>query len=65
MPENGAPVKSFGEDGVVNLHSDAVMQGFPKGALGITSRRRSTKLIITGSRTQETPAQAPQDRCAL
>jgi glucose dehydrogenase len=25
----GAPVKSFGKDGVVDLHSDAVMQGFP------------------------------------
>jgi quinoprotein glucose dehydrogenase len=56
--ENGAPVKSFGEDGVVNLHSDAVMQGFPKAALGITSAPAIYKnLIITGSRTQETPAQ--------
>src|SRR5882672_9188385 len=25
----GAPVQSFGKDGVVDLHSDAVMQGFP------------------------------------
>src|SRR5581483_4885649 len=27
---NGAPIKGFGEDGVVDLHSPAVMQGFPK-----------------------------------
>ena len=37
--KTGAPVKAFGKDGVVNLHSDAVMQGFPQAALGITPRR--------------------------
>jgi quinoprotein glucose dehydrogenase len=54
--KSGAPVKSFGKDGVVNLHSDAVMQGFPQAALGITSAPVIYKdLIITGSRNQETP----------
>jgi len=56
--ENGAPVKSFGKDGVLDLHSDAVMQGFPKAALGVTSAPVIYKnLIITGSRNQETPQQ--------
>jgi quinoprotein glucose dehydrogenase len=55
---NGAPVKNFGKDGVLDLHSDAVMQGFPKAALGITSAPVIYKnLIITGSRNQETPQQ--------
>ena len=54
--ENGEPVKSFGKDGVVDLHSPAVMQGFPQAALGVTSAPVIFKnLIITGSRTQETP----------
>jgi quinoprotein glucose dehydrogenase len=56
--ESGAPVKGFGKDGVLDLHSDAVMQGFPKAALGITSAPVIYKnLIITGSRNQEMPAQ--------
>ena len=54
--ENGAPVKGFGRDGVVNLHSDAVMQGFPNAQLGVTSAPVIYRnLIITGSRVQETP----------
>ena len=36
MPRTGAPVKGFGKDGMVDLHSDAVMQGFPKASLGVT-----------------------------
>jgi quinoprotein glucose dehydrogenase len=56
--DNGAPVKSFGKGGVLDLHSDRVMQGFPKAALGITSAPVIYKdLIITGSRVQETPQQ--------
>jgi quinoprotein glucose dehydrogenase len=56
--ESGAPVKTFGKEGVLNLHSDAVMQGFPNAALGVTSAPAIYKdLIITGSRTQETPQQ--------
>ena len=54
--KSGAPVEGFGKDGVVNLHSDAVMQGFPQAALGVTSAPVIYKdLIITGSRNQETP----------
>jgi quinoprotein glucose dehydrogenase len=54
----GAPAKSFGKDGVVSLHSDTVMQGFPSAALGVTSAPVIYKnLIITGSRNQETPQQ--------
>jgi quinoprotein glucose dehydrogenase len=54
--KSGAPVAGFGKDGVVNLHSDAVMQGFPQAALGVTSAPVIYKdLIITGSRNQETP----------
>jgi len=61
--DNGAPVKAFGKDGVVNLHSDAVMQGFPDAALGVTSAPAIYKdLIITGSRTQETPQQGASGR---
>jgi quinoprotein glucose dehydrogenase len=59
----GAPVKGFGKDGVVNLHSEAVMQGFPDAALGVTSAPTIYKdLIITGSRTQETPQQGASGR---
>jgi quinoprotein glucose dehydrogenase len=56
--DTGAPVKSFGTDGVLDLHSATVMQGFPKAALGVTSAPAIYKnLIITGSRNQETPQQ--------
>jgi len=56
--DTGEPAKSFGKYGVVDLHSDAVMQGFPKAALGVTSAPVIYKsLIITGSRNQETPQQ--------
>ena len=54
--DTGEPVKSFGKEGVLDLHSQAVMQGLPQAALGITSAPVIYKnLIITGSRTQETP----------
>jgi quinoprotein glucose dehydrogenase len=54
--KNGAPVESFGKDGIVDLHSDAVMQGDPKAALGVTSAPVIYRnLVITGSRVQETP----------
>ena len=60
---SGAPVKTFGKNGVVDLHSDAVMQGFPDAALGVTSAPTIYKnLIITGSRTQETPQQGASGR---
>ncbi len=56
--KTGAPVESFGKDGVLSLHSDAVMQGFASAALGVTSAPVIYKnRIITGSRNQETPQQ--------
>ncbi len=52
----GAAVAGFGKGGALDLHSDAVMQGYPKAALGITSAPVIYRnLIITGSRNQETP----------
>lgn len=54
--DSGAPVQSFGKDGVLDLHSERVMQDFPNAALGITSAPVIYKdLIISGSRVQETP----------
>jgi len=54
--KTGAAVEGFGKGGVLSLHSDAVMQGFPSAALGVTSAPVIYKnLIITGSRNQETP----------
>ena len=54
----GAPVRSFAKAGVLDLHSPAVMQGFPDAALGVTSAPVIYKdLVITGSRVQETPQQ--------
>jgi quinoprotein glucose dehydrogenase len=59
----GGPVASFGKNGVVDLHSEAVMQGYPKAALGVTSAPVIYKnLIITGSRTQETPQKGASGR---
>lgn len=59
----GAPVENFGDHGVVDLHSADVMQGFPQAALGVTSAPVIYRnLIITGSRTQETPQQGASGR---
>jgi quinoprotein glucose dehydrogenase len=56
--QNGAPVKGFGSDGVVDLRSARVMQDFPTAFYGITSAPVIYQnLVITGSRTQETPQQ--------
>ncbi|HEX2759238.1 MAG TPA: PQQ-binding-like beta-propeller repeat protein [Rhizomicrobium sp.] len=59
----GAPVKGFGQDGVVNLRSEAVLQGFPNAFLGVTAAPTIYKnLIILGSRTQEAPQQGASGR---
>jgi len=56
--KDGAPVKTFGKEGVLDLHSEAIMQGFPNAFFGITSAPVIYRnLIITGSRTQEMPQQ--------
>jgi quinoprotein glucose dehydrogenase len=54
----GAPVRNFGKDGAITLKTPAVMQGFPRAYLGVTSAPVIYRnLIITGSRNQEFPAQ--------
>jgi quinoprotein glucose dehydrogenase len=61
--DNGAPVKNFGQKGVVSLRSEAVLQGFPNAFLGVTAAPTIYKnLIITGSRTQEAPQQGASGR---
>ncbi len=54
----GAPVQSFGKNGVVVLKTSTVMQGFPHAYLGVTSAPVIYQnLVIAGSRNQEYPAQ--------
>ena len=61
--DNGDPVKGFGENGVVNLKTPEVMQGFPNAFLGVTAAPTIYKnLIITGSRTQEAPQKGASGR---
>ena len=61
--DNGEPVKGFGQDGVVNLKTPEVMQGFPNAFLGVTAAPTIYKnLIITGSRTQEAPQKGASGR---
>lgn len=56
--ETGAPVRSFGTNGVLSLRTPGVMQGFSDAQLGVTSAPMIYRnLIITGSRVQEIPAQ--------
>ena len=53
----GAPARGFGRNGVVDLKSPAVMQGYPNAYFGVTSAPVIFRnLVITGSRTQEIPA---------
>lgn len=59
----GAPVKAFGQDGVVSLRSETVLQGYPNAFLGVTAAPTIYKnLIIMGSRTQEAPQQGASGR---
>ncbi len=53
----------FGKNGVVDLRSPEVLQGHPDAALGVTSAPVIYKnLVITGSRTQETPQKGASGR---
>jgi len=55
--KHGTLVKTFGEDGAVNLKTPEVMNGMPKALYSLTSTPLVYKnLIITGAMTQETPA---------
>ena len=61
--ESGAPVEGFGEHGVVELRTKAVMQGYPNAFFGITAAPTIYRdLIILGSRTQEAPQRGASGR---
>ena len=61
--ETGAPVEGFGEHGVVELRTKAVMQGYPNAFYGITAAPTIYRdLIIMGSRTQEAPQRGASGR---
>jgi quinoprotein glucose dehydrogenase len=54
----GAAAQGFGSGGVVDLKTADIMNGFPDAYFGVTSAPSLYKdLVITGSRTQETPIQ--------
>jgi glucose dehydrogenase len=59
--KSGKPVPSFGDDGVVNLKTSEVMNGFPNLHLGVSSSPFIYKdLVITGSHiVDETGAKGP------
>ena len=52
----GKPAAGFGEDGVIDMKTPEVMQGYPDASLGMTSPPIVFRnLVITGSGTQEAP----------
>jgi quinoprotein glucose dehydrogenase len=58
--KTGLPVQGFGENGVVNLKTPEVMNGFPNAPYGVTSPGAIYRnLIILGARVQEAPALGP------
>ena len=57
--KTGKPNEAFGDKGIVDLNTEAILQGLP-GNDGLSSPPIIYKhLIITGGRTQEGPAQGP------
>lgn len=57
--KTGKPVASFGKDGVVDMRTPEVMNGFTRG-MGMTSPPIVYKdLVITGSAVPESPSQGP------
>ena len=57
--KTGKPNPAFGDNGIVNLNTDAIMHGLP-GRNGLTSPPIVYKnLVITGGTTQENPPQGP------
>ena len=53
---SGAPETTFGQDGVLNLKTPDVMNGFAAAPLGMSSPPLVFRnLVITGSRVQEAP----------
>ncbi|OJT95087.1 MAG: hypothetical protein BGN82_06770 [Alphaproteobacteria bacterium 65-7] len=59
----GAPARGFGVDGVVDMKTPDVMQGYPAAFYGFTAAPTIFRdLVITGSRTQETPQKGASGR---
>lgn len=59
----GAPARGFGVDGVVEMKTPDVMQGYPSAFYGFTAAPTIYRnLVITGSRTQETPQKGASGR---
>jgi quinoprotein glucose dehydrogenase len=57
--KTGKPVSSFGKEGVLDMRTPEVMNGFPRG-IGMTSPPIVYKnLVITGSAVPESPSQGP------
>lgn len=57
--KTGKPNPAFGDNGIVNLNTDAIMRGLP-GRNGLTSPPIVYKnLVITGGTTQEVPSHGP------
>jgi quinoprotein glucose dehydrogenase len=57
--KSGKPNPAFGDNGVVNLNTDAIMRGLP-GRNGLSSPPVVYKnLVITGGTTQENPPHGP------
>jgi quinoprotein glucose dehydrogenase len=58
--KTGQPVKGFGENGIVNLKTPEIMNGFPNASYGVTSPGAIYKnLIILGARVPEGPQLGP------
>ena len=60
LAATGEPAKDFGRNGVVDLKTPEVMNGFTAAPLGMSSPPLVYKdLVITGSRVQEMPTLGP------
>ncbi len=58
--KTGLPIRSFGENGVVNLRTSQIMNGYPKNIYGMTSPPVVYRnLVITGASVQEFPPLGP------
>jgi len=56
----GEPALGFGDNGVVELRTEAMLNGFPDGRLGLSSPPIVYRnLIITGANVQESPSLGP------
>src|SRR6185503_16444824 len=54
--KNGAPAPGFGQDGIVNLKTPAIMNGIPEAPYGLTAPPSIYRnVVIVGARVQEAP----------